>query len=349
LRESSAAPAQVSRRRNRARAARLDWLFALSLAIFVGVCVWFGRAIYDFFTPPTATIALPSFVGQTSADAVIEAQRVDVRGVIVAHAASDRFPQDVVMSQQPAAGTQVREGRQVSLIVSTGLQIFPMPDLRYESMREVNLDLSHWKLVLGKTRTVSNDDVAPGHVVSQDPAPLVGARSGTVVNLVLSKGTQSNVRAPNFVGMSIDDARDAANAAKVHLGQVVWTPFGRNGAPHGTVVRQNPGPGDRIDASQVISLQVSAGPEQAGYLVRQAHATVTVPNGDGPQLLRITVHDETGSWNVYNAYAQPRQKLDFNLTVIGTAELDAYVGDELLSSNVLGIEPSPAPSAEASP
>jgi beta-lactam-binding protein with PASTA domain len=142
--------------------------------------------------------------------------------------------------------------------------------------------------------------------------------------------------------MSVDDARDAASSAKIHLGQIVWTSFGRDGAPHGEVVRQNPGPGSSIEPGQTVSLQISAGPGQAGYLVRQVHATVTVPNGDDSQLVRATVHDETGTWNVYNAYAQPRQKLDFNLTVIGTAELDTYVNNELLSSNVLGVEPKAA-------
>ena len=69
---------------------------------------------------------------------------------------------------------------------------------------------------------------------------------------------------------------------------------------------------------------------------------MTVPSGDGQQLVRVSVRDDNGSWNVYNAYAQPRQKLDFNLTVVGTAELDTYVNNELLASTQLGFEPQPA-------
>ncbi len=41
---------------------------------------------------------------------------------VIATQPSDRFPKDVVMSQQPAAGSRVREGRQVSLVVSTGVR-----------------------------------------------------------------------------------------------------------------------------------------------------------------------------------------------------------------------------------
>ena len=55
--------------------------------------------------------------------------------------------------------------------------------------------------------------------------------------------------------------------------------------------------------------------------------------------VRVQVRDETGTWNVYNAYAQPKQKLDFNLTVVGTANLDVFVNNELISSTALGLEP----------
>jgi eukaryotic-like serine/threonine-protein kinase len=333
--ESSGAP----KRRRRARAAYVDWVFAVALAFFVGVAVWFGRSIYDFLTPSAGTLSTPTFVGQAEGDAITEAQRLRIRVLVVARAPSDKFPVGVVMNQQPGAGSQIREGRQVSLIVSTGLQLFPMPDLRYESMREVNLDLSHYRLTLGKTRLVSNNDVPAGHVVAQDPAPLTSARIGTVVNLDVSKGGQSSARVPSFVDLTIDEARQEAADAGVHLGQVVWTPFGRSGAARGLVVRQEPSAGERMDPFTTVSLQVSAGPGQAGYLVRQVHAAVTVPSSDGPQLVRITVRDDTGSWNVYNAYAESRQKLDFNLTVVGTSELDTYVNNELLGSTQLGSEP----------
>jgi hypothetical protein len=145
--------------------------------------------------------------------------------------------------------------------------------------------------------------------------------------------------------MDVDEAREAADDAHVHLGQIVWTPFGRNGAPRGVVVRQAPAPNALLDPQGTVSLQVSAGPREAGYLIRQVHATATVPENledtEGVQtpLVRVQVRDETGTWNVYNAYAQPKQKLDFNLTVVGTAEIDVFVNNELLGSTRLGVEP----------
>ncbi|GAC1348815.1 MAG: hypothetical protein NVSMB19_00800 [Vulcanimicrobiaceae bacterium] len=355
------AEAQTGRAKRRPAAARQDWYFAFALAFFVGVSVWFSRNIADFFAPAQKTVSIPTLVGQTLGDAIATTERAHIKATVLRRTPSDRYPKDVVMRQSPPAGSQVREGRQVSLVVSTGVQIFAMPDLRYESLREVGLDLSHYKLVLGKTKTVQSDEVPGGRVVVQDPPPLSSVRAGSTVNVEISKGGAQTIRVPVLERLTIDEARAAAKSAHVHVGQIVWTPFGRYGPKRGTVVRQKPGAGAEIDASQLVSLQVSAGPREAGYLVRQVHALATVPEDAASQrdkspIVRVQVRDETGTWNVYNAYAQPKQRLDFNLTVVGTAELDVFVNEELINSTRLGNEPAmqerqqlgPAP-AHASP
>jgi serine/threonine-protein kinase len=341
---ADAAP-RVRRRRFAAILDR-DWLFALSLAFAVGVLVWFGRSIKDFFAPTAATVFLPAFAGQTQADARNECRRLQLRCVTVATQPSDRYPKDVVMNQQPDAGSRVREGRQISLIVSSGVVIFPMPDVRFETLRNAQLDLSRYKLQLDKTSYVADDTVPRDHVVDQDPAPLSSARQGSKVALTLSKGPPTVLKVPNFAGMSIDDARAEAARDHIHLGQLVWTPFGNGGPSRGAIVRQNPAAGAQIDPFDLVSLQVSDGPGQYGYLIRQVHASATVPPSDDAAHVRIEVRDETGTWNVYDGFAQGGQKLDFNVTAVGTAELDTYINNELENQTVIGREPStPKPAA----
>ncbi len=324
--------------------ARQDWFFAVALALFVGVVVWFSRSIADFFAPAEKTVTTPALVGQTLTDAYSSVNRIHLKAFVLRRTTSDQFPKDVVMRQSPPAGAQVRAGRAISLVISTGVQIFAMPDLRYESLREVGLDLSHDKLELGKTKIVPSDEVPANRVVAQDPPPLSSVREGTVVNLELSKGGPQTIRVPDFERENVDRVREEAKAAHIQIGQIVWTPFGRYGQPRGIVVRQKPAPGTEIDASSLLSLQVSAGPRESGYLVRQVHALVTVPEDAARQnekspVVRVQVRDETGTWNVYNAYAEPKARLNFNLTVIGTAAIDVFVNEELISSTKLGSEP----------
>jgi beta-lactam-binding protein with PASTA domain len=331
--------AQRKRRSGLASLLDRDWIFALSLALAVGVLVWFGRSIKDFFAPTEAMVMVPAFPGQTQADAQNECTRLHLRCNVIATQPSDRYPKDVVMSQQPAPGTPVREGRAVSLIVSTGVTIFSMPDLRYETLRNATFDLNRLKLTLDKMTTVANDEVPANNVVAQDPPPLASVRQGSKVSLTLSKGPPSSVKVPVLVGMQIDDARAFAQRSRIHLGQIVWTPFGPSGPPRGQVVRQNPGPNADIDPFQDVSLQVSAGPGVYGYLVRQVHASASVPVRYDTARVRVEIRDETGTWNVYDGYAQGGQKLDFNVTAIGTAEVDTYINNELLNQTVIGKEP----------
>ncbi len=319
--------------------------------MFVAVVVWFGRQIHDFLLPPSDTITVPSFVGQTLNDANAEAARLKLTPAVVDHTTSDRYPKNVVISQRPDPGAQAREGRQVSFVISDGIIARLMPDLRYQSMREVELDLSRVRMKLGKVTYAKSDIVPEGHVISQDPAPLANVGGDDTVTLVVSRGGLSALQVPNFTGMLIDDARALAAKSGVKLGQIIWTPLGPNGPPHGAVVRQIPEAKAKIASFEPVSLQVSAGPYESGYIIRQVRVLVSVPVPDQAQQseqpadqqqqldVRLTVTDATGKYDLYHAFAEPGQKLDFTVTAIGTSLVDMYVNDVLVGETRLGTEP----------
>jgi beta-lactam-binding protein with PASTA domain len=295
--------------------------------------------------PPSNTVTVPSFIGQSIGDAEAEIQRVKLSSAVIDRTTSDRYPKDVVIMQRPEAGAQVREGRQISFVVSEGIVALLMPDLRYQSMREVALDLSRVRMRLGKVSYVKNDIVPDGHVVSQDPPPLSNIAQGDTVSLVLSRGGLSVVAVPNFAGMQIDAARALAEQSGIKLGQVVWTPLGPTGPPHGEVVRQTPAAGGKIGSFEPVSLQVSSGPFESGHVIRQVRLLVSVPVADvsenqpQQQDVRVTVTDATGKFDLYHAFAQAGQKLDFTVTAIGTSLVDLYVNDRLVGETRLGAEP----------
>jgi serine/threonine-protein kinase len=331
-----------------------DWVFPIVLVLFVAIVVWFGRQIYDFLIPSSATVTVPSFVGQTLADANAEVDRLKLNSAVVDHTTSDRYPKDVVIMQRPDAGDQVRQGRQVSFVVSDGIIARLMPDLRYQSMREVQLDLSRAHLQLGKVTYAKSDVIPEGHVIVQSPAPLVSVHEGDVVTLTVSQGGQANLRVPDFVGLSIDQARTLATDSGVKLGQIVWTPLGKDGPPHGLVARQLPPPNAKIASYDPVSLQVSAGPNESGYVIRQVHVLVSVPesedvSNDAQLDLRLALTDATGEYDLYHAFAEPGQKLDFTVTAIGTSVLDMYVNNTLVGETRLGTEPAKIYGAKPSP
>jgi serine/threonine-protein kinase len=323
------------------------------LVIFVALVVWFGHQIYDFLIPPSTTVTVPSFVGQTLTDANAEIARLNLNSAVVDHTTSDRYPKDVIITQRPPGGGQVRQGRTVSFVISDGIIARLMPDLRYQSMREVQLDLSRARLTLGKVTYAKSDVVPGGHVISQSPAPITSMHEGDSVALVVSQGGRSSVHVPDFVGLTIDQARTVAADTGIQLGQIVWTPLGGGGPAHGVVARQLPAPDAKIASFEPVSLQVSAGPNESGYIIHQVRVLVSVPESDdaGPaaQLdVRLALTDATGQYDLYHAFAQPGQKLDFTVTAIGTSVLDMYVNNTLVGETRLGTEPPNVYSAKPS-
>jgi eukaryotic-like serine/threonine-protein kinase len=355
--KSEAAPDPEPRRTWRRTIAEYlprDWVFPIVLSCFVGVVVWFGHAIHEFLVPPATTVTVPSFVGTSLVDANEQLARLGLTSTVVEHLTSDRYPADTIINQQPVAGTQVRQGRQLSFVASSGIVARSMPDMRYQSMREVHLDLSRMHLQLGTITYQKSDIVPEDHVVSQNPDPLANVYEGEPVNLVVSLGGSATAKVPSFDGMPVDDARALAARDGIKLGQIVWTPLGEDGPPHGVVARQKPDPGTTIASFDTVSLQVSAGPLESGYILRQVHVLASVPVPDevrpGEQIrVRLVVHDATGTWTLYDAYAQPGQKMDFTVTALGTSLVDMYADNVLVGETRLGVEPARIYNVQAPP
>ena len=333
-----------------------DWVFPLVFAAFVGVLVWFGHSVQEFLLPGPSTLTVPSFVGLPQTDAVNDINRMKLKATIAGHVPSSVYPKGVVMNQQPQAGLHVRAGRQVSLIISQGVQTLLMPDVRYQSLRDARLDLAHSRLQLARVSYEKSEDIPPDHVISQDPQPSVSVTEGSTVSVLVSKGGATQVKVPGFDGMTIDEARGIAAHDHIKLGQIVWTPLGKNGPAHGIVVAQRPSQGEIVGAYDVVSLDVSAGPNESGRIIHQTHVLAAVPPsepGDNKPLhVRFAVSDDTGRYDFFDGYAQPGQKFDFNVTTVGTSAIYFFVNDTLLGQTKVGQEPpnayeqKPAPKAQ---
>ncbi|MCL5258383.1 MAG: PASTA domain-containing protein, partial [Firmicutes bacterium] len=180
-----------------------DWVFPIVLAVFVGVVVWFSHAIVSFVMPTGTLVRLPSFVGQTLPDAEAELARLGLKSAVTATSASKHYPKGAVVDQQPDAGVEVRTGREITLVISTGMQAELMPDLRFQGLREARLDISDAHLQLARTTFAKSDDVPANHVIAQHPLPLSRVAGGAPVTLTVSSGGAAQLRVPAFVGLNV--------------------------------------------------------------------------------------------------------------------------------------------------
>ena len=143
-------------------------------------------------------------------------------------------------------------------------------------------------------------------------------------------------------------------------GKIVWTPFGRFGPPRGTVDpagTPTPDAVDRFATRPGVAASQCRAAARRDIMIRPGsrdrngsrRCTARSKPVKAPTL-RVQVRDETGQRGTsYNAFAQPKQRLDFNLTAVGTSELDVFVNNELIDSTKLGVEPPVQESQQLGP
>jgi eukaryotic-like serine/threonine-protein kinase len=162
----------------------------------------------------------------------------------VVQQSSSTVPRDQVIGTRPPAGDRQSPDDPVTIIVSTGIKMPNLVNMRREKAQQL-LDK------LGLSPQWQEQDATPGQVpdtvIQQSPPPGQPIERGAVVQLTVTKrqckpfdilcqlgGDQGNpAPVPNVVGQPIDAARQALRAAgfRTHI---------RDGHPKDVVTGQNP-------------------------------------------------------------------------------------------------------------
>ncbi len=138
------------------------------------------------FVPESVTV--PDLSGKTQAEA--EAA-LAVLGLVLGEVTleySDTVSLGHVITQNPAAATSVVYGSIVSIVVSRGPCIAPVPNLLGLSQSEAEAALIAANLTLGAIAQENSDTVPEGHIISQDPVFGLSVACNTVVAVVISLG-----------------------------------------------------------------------------------------------------------------------------------------------------------------
>ena len=174
---------------------------------------------------------------------------------------SDAFSEDVdkglVLRQDPKPGGRVRKGGTVTLILSAGKDRRRIPRLAGDTVPAAQQALRALGLVVSPTLQYEySGTAAKDTVIRTDPAAGFGAKQGSVVTLVVSKGPQP-VTVPNVKGKTEQEATSALTAVGFQVSVV--RVFSDNVAA-GIVVDQSPSTGT-ADKGSTVTLSVSKGPD----------------------------------------------------------------------------------------
>ncbi|WP_307310305.1 Stk1 family PASTA domain-containing Ser/Thr kinase [Pseudarthrobacter enclensis] len=264
LRAAAASTPVRTLREGNPRRRGVFWVVVLIVAALLATGAgWF------FGMGPGAAAAVPAVANKT----VAQAQQL-LSGAGFHSSTSDVFddevPTGLVVGSDPAAGTEIRKFQPVSLLVSKGPQLFPLPKLTGGTLDAAKNALNAAEMALGTVSERFDENAPAGTVLSQDPAPGTAARHGTPVALGVSKGPQP-IPVPEVTGKPRNDAVAAVQAAGLTAEVAPDEVFDRN-VPEGAVVSQSPANGT-LNRGGTVTLTISKGPRMVkvpSYIGKQA-------------------------------------------------------------------------------
>jgi beta-lactam-binding protein with PASTA domain len=268
LEEASSLNAQVlaplkKGRLRRHRPALSVWAVLPGL-LFLGGAGYLGaQAARIYLNPPVHEV--PSVLGKPAEGGAQLLADAGFR-VVYADGEGPGKPVGSVIAQDPAAGTSLPAGRQITLTVNNPppIQVPRLDDLNTD---QVAVALAENRLTRGQILTVDGtfSSTPKGRVIAQLPAAGATAQRGDPVMLLISSGIGSKQTwLPPLTGLSFDDARDLVRRAGLVITSVKRQD---SSARENTVLAQTPSPYAKVDSGSPVTLTVATvgftGPNQS--------------------------------------------------------------------------------------
>lgn len=235
---------------------RFHWILRMSLMLFILASVAFLSALTAMrFAIQGREVTIPNLVGKRTNEAqqTLQARRL---GFEVEDRVYSSLPTDEVVRQSPPPNTTAKIGQLVHVVLSLGPQKSTIPEFGDKSLRVARIKLLETGMQMGEISSVYLPDPPDDTVLQQDPAPGTSDVMSSHVNLLVSLGPRPAAYVmPDLVGLPLNQAESKLNSGglKVRKLASVSAP----GTPHGAVVDETPGRGQRVDSASLIDLQVA--------------------------------------------------------------------------------------------
>jgi eukaryotic-like serine/threonine-protein kinase len=196
---------------------------------------------------------LPKVVGKTFEDASAILQKTG----FVAQQGESRYhksiPANIVLQQDPPAGSRQKRGTSVVLALSAGQKTAEVPVTSNMSQQQARIAIENTGLTMGNV-TEQLSDQPRGLVVSSSPPAGTRMDLPGAVDIVLSKGP-ATIQVPDLYGRSVGEARSMIEQLGLRIAGISRDTSSLQ--PENTIIRQLPEAGKTVSAGGPVSLTVS--------------------------------------------------------------------------------------------
>ncbi len=242
-------------------------------------------------------------------------------------------PISSVLRQDPPAGTVVREGKTIRVVVSQGGQTVLAPAVIGLPLRNAEMMLRQSQLALGEVSESYSLKQEKGMVLSQDPKAESSVERDALVNLVVSGGAPPGGVAlmPDFLRKNLEEAQSWAAGAGIKL---ETKSDNTSLFPNGTVLTQTPAADSVLSPDAKVTLLVS-GRKGAAPTVSAKTFKYELPQSGSESQVRIVVIDKYGERELFNGVRKPGTKIEVPVQETGGARVKIYMNGILVEERDL--------------
>jgi eukaryotic-like serine/threonine-protein kinase len=148
-----------------------------------------GRRIYLIISGGEQLYDVPNLVGRTLREAKFILTQRSLLTQEVEYKPSVQYPSGIVLSQLETAGSKVKKGTQIGLIISTGMESgdIKIPDLSGKNIEEAKKLLAQSKLLVGKINYQPTNNVPLNAVIDQYPKANTMAKENQKIDLFVNR------------------------------------------------------------------------------------------------------------------------------------------------------------------
>lgn len=199
-------------------------------------------------------VIVPNFVGKTYDEVIGLAEEIGLMINVSEKRYSSEYAVNVVMEQSIEGGTEINSGEEVALVISLGIELISVPDVTKFTEDEAKGLLESIKLKY-KISYSNSENIKAGLVISQKTQEGEKVAPGTVVELVVSKGS-GKFDMINVIGKTESKAKSELSA----LGLIPSVSYANSeSVAEGTVISQNPESGIKVSKGETVTIVVSSG------------------------------------------------------------------------------------------
>lgn len=316
--------------------ARIAKIFALFIAV-ISVAGISGYLTLAFIIKSEDTVVTPKLIGKETVYALEILTDIGLNTKVKGFEYSFEVPVNHIIFQEPEAGSEIKKGRDVRIIISKGAVTVLTPNLKGLSIQQAHIIIEENGLHQCVLSADWDRKVEKDNVITHFPPSGLLIRRDSCINILVSLGRRPKAyKMPNLNGLYLDDAIILLERNNLSLGKI--KPIFDKNKPQNIIISQEPLSGWRALEKTLINVTVNKKPNEKDnkYFSNLKGAGIfryRLKDGFLKKHIKVKLNCFGLSNNLFNDFVKPGEEIWF-LIPNSNATVLVYEDNKLVKTQI---------------